>query len=96
MKTDYVFIYVEKIPLGFSQKVTVGDSMKALPPTPSKLSDYYTIPSTRKTLEAKMYFCMEKLRAKIPEITIYYNDKYMTIYKLKQNSKKPINLKQNV
>jgi hypothetical protein len=92
--TDYVFIYVEKYPLGSDKKVTIEDSKKSVPVITGELSKYYTDDNSRRILEAKMYFYMENFRLKNKEVTIYYDDKDMRIYLVTQNSKAPLNLKQ--
>ncbi len=96
MPTDYVFIFVEKYPLGSNEKVTVADSQKAVIKFTAKPSDYYSNEASRRILEAKMYYYMEALKKQNSNISIYYDDKEMRIYKVIQDSEKPLNLKQNV
>lgn len=96
--TEYVFLYVEKMPIikyGFEYTrenpllknrliITKEDAMQDL--SESTQENYYYI-QERKILMAKAYDWAEKYKEYFPkEIEVYYEDPELVVYRIKQNT----------
>jgi hypothetical protein len=93
IKNKYVFIFIEKIPLYSDKKINSNDYLKSFPILEnSDLSKYYTVEENRHIIEAKMVEWKNNFQNKNNSLTIFYDSKYLTVYKLVQDPYKPINL----
>ena len=90
--TDYVFWFVEKIPLNQSDKVTEADSKAAFPVVTGNSDQYYTIAANRRIVEAKAYYWLENYRLTHTNMTIFLDTEYVRIYMIKQDGTNPVNL----
>jgi hypothetical protein len=91
--TDYIFIFVEKIPLGANHKINEEDAKKPFP-SPDSQSDltkyYYGTVENRTILEAKAYYWAENYMKTHKDIEIYMDTENIRVYKIKQDKLKPI------
>jgi hypothetical protein len=91
--TDDVFIFVEKIPLGSEDEITVQDEEAPFPEfTGSDLTEfYYRNEDNRRILQAKAYHWAESYM-KNQEMTIYYDSPVLRVYWIQQDGLHPRNL----
>lgn len=91
--TDYVFLYVEKIPLGSDRPLSPQDAKEPFPTiTGSRLDDYYRIPEKRRVIQALAYEWAESYRKTHDYMTVFKDSPSMRIYMIKQDGTKPYNL----
>jgi len=91
--TNYVFLFVEKVPLGTERMVTEADASQPFPVlTGSRLDDYYRIQENRVILQAKAYYWAEEYRKTHKTLKIYLDSPHMRIYYLEQDGTRPYNL----
>ncbi|MHB1485136.1 MAG: hypothetical protein ACYCYI_10785 [Saccharofermentanales bacterium] len=90
--TQYVFWFVEKIPVKSAQKITEADSKLDFPIITGNYDEYYTIAENRKIIEAKAYYWLEDYISKNKDLdmSIYLDTENMRIYKLTQNESSPV------
>lgn len=90
--TPDLYIFVEKIPFGYKQKVTLEMGKGSLPVSVNDPNIYYTL--YREQLEAKAFYWAEAFSKKYPDqVSIYYEDSVLKIYRVQQNILEPLNLK---
>jgi len=92
IENKYVFIYVEKVPLFWDKLVTIEDSKKPFPETPTLLNEFYTIPDKRAVIEAKAYYWAEEFMKSHNEMTVFFENEKMKIYLIEQDENNPISL----
>ncbi|WP_281885341.1 hypothetical protein [Paenibacillus sp. YYML68] len=92
--TNYVFWFVEKVPLGTERHVTEADAAQPFPTIQGdRLDDYYRNKDSRTVLEAKTYYWAEAYRQKHPgRLEVYEDTPSMRIYLLKQDGNNPYDL----
>jgi hypothetical protein len=90
--TDYIFWFVEKIPLNQSGIVTEADSQAAFPVVTGNSDQYYTIAANRRIVEAKAYYWLENYRLTHSNMSIFLDTEYVRIYMIKQDGTNPVNL----
>jgi len=88
--TQYVFWFVEKIPLNTTQKISETDAKLAFPVITGNDDEYYTIAANRRIIEAKAYYWLEDYRSKNKNMTIYLDTEYLRIYMIKQDTNNPV------
>ncbi len=89
--TDYVFWYVEKIPLNTTLPISEADAAMDFPTITGNDDEYYTKAANRRIIEAKAYYWLEDYRSKNKDMTIYLDTENLRIYMLKQDGTNPIN-----
>lgn len=88
-----IFLFVEKIPLEQQEPVTEADALKPFPDIKSaQLSDYYTLPDSRRVLEAKAYYWAEAYRKKNKNISIFYDSEIFRVYRIEKEENEPLKL----
>jgi DNA integrity scanning protein DisA with diadenylate cyclase activity len=90
--TDYIFWFVEKIPLNQSDIVTEADSKAAFPVVTGNSDQYYTIAANRRIVQAKAYYWLENYRLTHSNMSIFLDTEYVRIYMIKQDGTNPVNL----
>lgn len=95
--TDYIFIYVEKIPLYFDppisypkEPVSLEYSQKPLPPIMDEMVEFYTKYENRMILESKAYFWAEEYMKTHDDMEVFYEDDEMKVYMITQDADNPI------
>lgn len=89
--TDYVFFYIEKVPLNSAKPISIEDANKPFPTITSGYDEYYSSMQKRRIIEAKAYFWLENYMQTHP-LKIYYEDEKFKIYMLQQDGSEPLNL----
>lgn len=89
--TDYVFFYIEKVPLNSAKPITIEDANKPFPTITSGYDEYYSSMQKRRIIEAKAYFWLENY-SKTHPLKVYYEDEKFKIYMLEQDGTEPLNL----
>jgi cbb3-type cytochrome oxidase subunit 3 len=90
--TDYIFFFTEKYPLGSNIPISEADAKSDFPQISGQLVEYYRNEESRKILEAKMYYWAEDYMKRNKNMKVFFENKNMKIYMLKQDGKNPINL----
>lgn len=90
--TQYVFWFIEKIPVDSAQKITEADATPDFPVITGNYDEYYTITENRRIIEAKAYYWLEDYmdRNKNLDMSIYLDTDNLRIYMLKQNAADPV------
>jgi len=90
--TPDVFLFVEKIPLGFNTEITKADANSGFPViSGSNLALYYQGES-RRILEAKAFYWGEEYMKTHSNASIYFDDKYFRVYRIEKQDKKLLEL----
>jgi hypothetical protein len=82
--TEYIFWYVEIIPLNTSQKITPEDAIKPFPVIEGLLDEYYTEEENRRVIMAKAFYILETELARNPNMQVFKETEEMKIYVLRQ------------
>ncbi|WP_438448549.1 hypothetical protein [Gorillibacterium sp. sgz5001074] len=91
--TNYVFLFVEKIPLGSRQAVSREDAEAPFPTVAGgRLDDYYRVPEKRRVIEAIAYDWAERYRESHDFMTVFMDTPSMRIYLIRQDGNRPYNL----
>lgn len=99
--TEYVYFVVEKRPLNYNEPAYLGDELKTYSLitytnakrllteellSTGKRSDYYSNYETRSAIMSKAYYWAQKYMQYFPDqMSVYYEDKDIIIYEVKQN-----------
>lgn len=90
--TDYIFLFIEKIPLRTKETITIEDAQKDFPEIPKLVSGIYMNRESRRILEAKAYYWAQDFMQKHNNMTIYFENERFIVYKIEQDGEKPLNL----
>lgn len=90
--TDYIFFFVEKLPLHSDEAISVEDAKKNTPVLTGELDMYYKDAEIRKILQSKLYYWAESYMAKSNNMEVYLDYPNFRVYVIKQNGQKPENL----
>ncbi len=90
--TDYVFLFVEKYPLGTFKPVTREDAKKKFVEISGKAAGYYINLESRTILEAKAYFWAEDYMKTHKNMEVFFDSPKVKIYLIRQDGSKNINL----
>ncbi|MBO8155721.1 MAG: hypothetical protein H0Z32_04615 [Bacillaceae bacterium] len=98
-KTDHIFVFVEKVPIGTEKPIDRSDALSPVPNmTSSDLNEdetgfYYRNPVHRRVIEAKVYQWANTIRKRSDEISVFYENDHFVVYHIHQDRNKPLNLK---
>ncbi len=90
--TNYIFLFVEKIPLGDSQPLSIRDSMEPFPYITGEASNYYKDRHSRRVLQAKAYFWAENYIKAHSNMNVFYDGPHLRVYMLEQEEQNWIDL----
>ena len=93
--TNYVFLFVEKIPVGSKSPVDLQDAERPFPVRPGNVDRtgfYYRNVENRRILESKAFFWAEQYRRLHSDMTIYYDSPKLRVYLIRQDGQHPVNL----
>ncbi|MDD2393903.1 MAG: hypothetical protein PHV88_07580 [Eubacteriales bacterium] len=82
--TEYVFWFVEKIPLNTDKPITKEDSEKPFPTITGALDEYYTVPENRRIIQAKAFYRLEDLLKINENMSVYLETDNLKVYVLRQ------------
>ncbi|HBN84420.1 MAG TPA: hypothetical protein DDZ89_11300 [Clostridiales bacterium] len=86
--TEYVFWFVEKVPLNSGQPVSMEDAQLDFPVITGNLDEYYTKTQNRRIIQAKAFYYMEEQLETNPNLRIYADTENVRIYMLQQEQYK--------
>lgn len=79
--TSHIFIYTEKIPLGYQREVNIADAALDLEPEgPDPFMQYFKNKDQRAILEAKAIHWAEAFMSSHENVDIFYEDSQLRIY----------------
>ena len=91
--TKDVFLFVEKIPVGTTEKITSANVTDFSLPARGEILDFYRLPEYRKMLHEKTWYWIEGVQEKHPDLLKEYLDTpRFTVYHLEQDSLKPYDI----
>lgn len=91
--TNYVFLFVEKIPLGTNREVTETEAEQPFPTIEGdRLDDYYRMKEKRIVIQAKAYYWAEAYRKTHSHMQIFSDSPNMRVYLITQDGNNPYNL----
>ncbi|MBP1154244.1 MULTISPECIES: hypothetical protein [unclassified Paenibacillus] len=91
--TNYVFLFVEKIPLDTNREVTEEDAEQPFPANVgARLDDYYRIKENRIAIQARAYYWAEAYRKTNSHMQIFSDSPNMRVYLITQDGNNPYNL----
>ena len=91
--TKDVFLFVEKIPVGTTEKITSEDVTDFSLPARGEMLDFYRLPEYRKILHEKTWYWIEGVQEKHPGLLkVYLDTPRFTVYHLEQDPLKPYNV----
>ncbi len=91
--TKDVFIFVEKIPVGTTEKITTKNVTDFSLPARGEMLDFYRLPEYRKMLHEKTWYWIEEVQEKHPKLLkIYLDTPRFTVYHLQQDPLNPYDI----
>ena len=88
--TKDVFLFVEKIPVGTTERVTAENVTDLTLPVREVALDFYRLPEYRKILHEKTWFWVEGVQEKHPGLLkVYLDTPNFTVYHVEQDSLDP-------
>jgi len=91
--TKDVFLFVEKIPVGTTEKITSANVTDFSLPARGEVLDFYRLPEYRKILHEKTWYWIEGVQEKHPNLLkIYLDTPSFTVYHLEQDSLNPYDI----
>lgn len=83
IRTQHVFVFVEKVPLGLSRGLLPEDFQRPLPleeEDTDPTTTFYRRPLNRAALQARALLLTEAYREHHPGVSIYYEDEILRVY----------------
>lgn len=91
--TDYIFIFVEKIPLGSQSALNEDDLKREIPaPKGDETALYYRNAENRAAIEARVFYWAEDYMKRKDNMKVFYEGDNLKIYMIEQDNKNPVNL----
>lgn len=88
--TNDVFLFVEKIPVGTTERVTAKNVTDFSLPKREEILDFYRLPEYRKLLHEKTWYWIEEVQKNHPELLkVYMDTPRFTVYHLEQDPLNP-------
>ena len=88
--TKDVFLFVEKIPVGTTEKITSANVTDFSLPHREEILDFYRLPEYRKMLHEKTWYWIEGVQENHPDLLkVYLDTPNFTVYYLEQDSLNP-------
>lgn len=91
--TKDVFLFVEKIPVGTTEKITTANVTDYSLPHRGEILDFYRIPEYRKMLHEKTWYWIEGVQENNPDLLkVYLDTPNFTVYYLEQDPLNPYDI----
>lgn len=91
--TKDVFLFVEKVPVGMTEKISSANVTDFSLPYRGEILDFYRLPEYRKMLHQKTWYWIEQVQEKHPGLLeVYFETPYFAVYYMEQDPLRPYNV----